>query len=423
MTSVSAGSTLCRAPRPSPSTRLAVNQASVTIASAGRGARPRSPGSRGRRAGPVARAHTRRSPGRRPRASGRAARAAGARARGRRLRLAPRRERPRAAPSRSTASVDRDLEPAARAARRAPPRGRPPRRRAPRALPYVCERARPHDLAALDDHDRVADPLDLLEVVRRDDDVQPELGPDAADEVEHGRPLERVEPVGRLVEEDELGIVRDRGGELHALALAGRHRPHRPEALLAEADEPERLVRALHRRAAGQQVHLGEVADEVARRELGRELVVLGRVADAGAHLDARCRGVAPEDRQLAGVARAEPEHERHERRLARAVRPEQARDPGPDVRGQPGERDGAAEALDDVARGDDALGRARLGGRMDTAGRRGSRRVPRRIVAATPARRAEASGRPACRGPVPEGRSPSEGIRLHPNAPCETRL
>ena len=121
---------------------------------------------------------------------------------------------------------------------------------------HVRESPGADDVAGLDDHDRVADPLDLLEVVRRDDDVQPELGPDAADEVEHRRPLERVEPVRRLVEEDELGVVRDRRGELHALALAGRHRPHRPEALLAEAHEPERLVRALHRRAAGEQVHL-----------------------------------------------------------------------------------------------------------------------------------------------------------------------
>ena len=135
--------------------------------------------------------------------------------------------------------------------------------------------------------------------------------------------------------------------------------------------------------------------------------MVLGRVADAGAHLDARRRGVVPEDGQLAGVARAEPEHERHERRLARAVRPEQARDPGPDVRGQTGERDGLAEALGDVARGDDGSGEGSTGS-SGRSGHGGSGV----IVAATPAT-CRTSGRPACRGPCAGGSlSKSEGVQ-----------
>ena len=146
-----------------------------------------------------------------------------------------------------------------------------------------------HDLAALDDHDGVADPLHLLEVVGRHDDVHAELGADAADQGEHLRPLHRVEPVGRLVEQDELGIVSDRRGELDPLPLARGHRPDRTEALLAEAHEPQRVVRPLDGGAAGQQVHLGEMSHEVGRGELRRQVVVLGRVADARSHLDA-CR-------------------------------------------------------------------------------------------------------------------------------------
>ena len=117
--------------------------------------------------------------------------------------------------------------------------------------------------------------------------------------------------------------------------------PDRPEPLLAEPDEPERVVRALDGGAARQQVHLGEVPDEVRRRELRGQVVVLRRVADARPHLDAGRRGIASEHGQLAAVAAAEPENERDERRLAGAVRAEQAGDPRADLDIEAGERDG----------------------------------------------------------------------------------
>ena len=79
-----------------------------------------------------------------------------------------------------------------------------------RASTQVGERPGMHDLAALDDDDRVADLLHLLEVVRRHEDAHAELGADAPDQGEHLGALHRVEPVGRLVEEHELGIVGDR---------------------------------------------------------------------------------------------------------------------------------------------------------------------------------------------------------------------
>ena len=134
----------------------------------------------------------------------------------------------------------------------------------------------------------------------------------------------------------------------------GRHRADRAEALLAEPDEPERVVRPLHGGAAGEKVHLGEVPDEIGRGELRREIVVLRRVADAGSRLDSRSRGIAAEDGQLAVVARAETEDDGDERRLARTVRAEQPRDSGADVGVEARERDGAAEALDDPTSGDD---------------------------------------------------------------------
>ena len=163
-------------------------------------------------------------------------------------------------------------------------------------------------------------------MVGRDHDVHPELAADPPDQRQHVVALKRVEPVGRLVEEHELGIVDDRPRELHALPLAGRHRADRPEPLLAEADLPERVVRALDRRPRGEAVQLAEVPDEIGGVHVGRQVVVLGRVTDAGAHLDAGAGRIVPEHGQLARVARAEAEHERDERRLPGAVRARAAR-------------------------------------------------------------------------------------------------
>ena len=177
------------------------------------------------------------------------------------------------------------------------------------ALAQLRERPRADHPAGLEDHDRVADPLDLLEVVRRDDDVDAELGADPPDQGEHVVALDGVEPVGRLVEQDERRVVRDRRRQLHALPLPGRHRPDGPEPLLAEPDLPERVARALDRAAGRDPVELRQVPDEVLRLHLGRQVVVLGPVPDALAHLDAGALRVVPEHleraRRRAGGARA----------------------------------------------------------------------------------------------------------------------
>ena len=175
-----------------------------------------------------------------------------------------------------------------------------------RVAAKLAQAPRPHDRAAAEDHHRVADPLCLLEMMGRDHDVHPELAPDPPDQGEHVVALERVEPVGRLVEEHELRIVDDRSRELHALPLAGRHRADRTEALLAEAHLPERVVRALDRRPGGQAVQLAEMPDEIGGVHVRRQVVVLGRVADAGAHVDAgarrdRARGRSARRRRASG--------------------------------------------------------------------------------------------------------------------------
>ena len=71
------------------------------------------------------------------------------------------------------------------------------------AAAELAEDPGPHDRAVAEDHDGVADLLGLLEVMRRDHDVHAELGADPPDQRQHVVALERVEPVGGLVEQDE----------------------------------------------------------------------------------------------------------------------------------------------------------------------------------------------------------------------------
>ena len=72
--------------------------------------------------------------------------------------------------------------------------------------------------------------------------------------------------------------------------------------------------------------------DEIGGVDVGREVVMLGREADAGPHVDPGRRRIVPEHGELAGVARAQAEDERDEGRLPRPVRAEQARDAVADV-------------------------------------------------------------------------------------------
>src|SRR5205823_5636977 len=83
------------------------------------------------------------------------------------------------------------------------------------------------------------------------------------------------------------------------------------------------------------------------------ESVLLGQVADPAQHAQVVADGLAAHrDRALA--RRELPGREIHERRLPRAVRPEDPRDPGPELEVDAVERDDLAEPLGEVAHLDD---------------------------------------------------------------------
>ena len=108
--------------------------------------------------------------------------------------------------------------------------------------------------AVIEDRDPVAELLGLLEVVRRHDDG-PALGTDPFDDVPEVAPRLRVETRGGLVEEDDLGIVRQRARERESLSLAARELLDLRVGSILEADEGERVVDPARRGAVDGDEH------------------------------------------------------------------------------------------------------------------------------------------------------------------------
>ena len=125
----------------------------------------------------------------------------------------------------------------------------------------------------------VADPLDLAEEVRRDDDGDPELGAGPVDELEHLVAAGRVEAVRRLVEQEQTWVVDERLGELDPLLHAGRVAADRAVALLVQPDVAEDLGGPLAGGRPRQPGDQGQVRDEVGGGRVGRKAIVLGHVA------------------------------------------------------------------------------------------------------------------------------------------------
>ena len=82
------------------------------------------------------------------------------------------------------------------------------------------------DAAAGQQHDVVADALDVGDDVRRDDDGRTELGDPVHQQLQQLAGGERIEARERLVEQDEPRPLAQREREREPGALAGRERPH-----------------------------------------------------------------------------------------------------------------------------------------------------------------------------------------------------
>ena len=113
----------------------------------------------------------------------------------------------------------------------------------PRARLEPARRVVGENLAVRDDDRAAADGLHFLEQVRRDhDDLRLRHAPD---ELAHLVLLVRIEAVGRLVEDQHLGVVQDRLRETDAAPIALRQRVDGLLEHVLEVQQLEHLVEAL----------------------------------------------------------------------------------------------------------------------------------------------------------------------------------
>src|SRR5580693_3544632 len=198
------------------------------------------------------------------------------------------------------------------------------------------DRVGPQQPPGLDRDQVIADLLDLAEQVGGDHDGDAELRPDPLDEVEHGGAPGRIEPVGRLVEQQQPGVADQGLGQLDPLLHAGGIRADQAVPLLVQTDVTQRLGRAFLGHGGRQAGHPAEVGHELGRGHVGRQAVVLGHVPEQGPDRLAAGLGVVAEHLGLALGRRKEPEQDLDQGRLARAVGADQSGDPRRDADREP---------------------------------------------------------------------------------------
>src|SRR5882672_1687272 len=205
------------------------------------------------------------------------------------------------------------------------------------------------ELAVVQDSDAGADALRLREQVRVDED-RPALRAFLEDRLSHQRPSERIEPVGRLVEHQQLGLPKQRQGDQRPLLLAFREPVRRPVQQLAHAETAQVRFALCDGRLDRQPAQSRPAPDELQRRRASGKLRRLGDEAHPPA--DLRQIGTDAEHPRLAGIGPDEPEHHLDQGGLPGAVTAGEAvalaaRDPQADAaEGGPG-LDEAVRLLD----------------------------------------------------------------------------
>ena len=160
--------------------------------------------------------------------------------------------------------------------------------------------------AALVHHDDVvADVFDVGQQMRRENQVDALVVRQVAHQLQHLVAALRVHAVGRLVEEQQIGVVDERLRQLDALLHARRIGLDVAVARFAQAHVVEHFVRALHRVDRGEAGQLAAIGDERHRVHAGNVAVALRHVAEPGANfvgLFARRRGPAPASARTVGL-------------------------------------------------------------------------------------------------------------------------
>ena len=176
-----------------------------------------------------------------------------------------------------------------------------------------------------------------------------------------------VDARGRLVEQEQLGLMQHAGGEREALLPAAGERSGELRGAAAEAQAFDRPVDG--GAALRHAVDAGDEVEVLADREVLPEREALRHVADAPLDLAALLDDVVAEAGAGAGVGRQQPAYDADRGRLAAAVGPEEAEDlAAPDLQRQVVDDMLVAEALVQPANIDGpGLGRCAHCGVTDT--------------------------------------------------------
>ncbi len=212
------------------------------------------------------------------------------------------------------------------------------------------------DPPAIEDDDPVADPLGEIHLMGDDDHGHALVG-ERLHDAEHLADRLGVERRGRLVEQHDVGLHRQRPGDRDALLLAARQRRRVLPRLVGEPDLAQQLGSAGLRRAARHAEH-GERTDrDVAQnREMGEELEILEHHPHALAqlaHVALLVLQIDAVEDDAAAIDRLQHVGAPQQRRFSRAARPDETDDlAAVDLEGDAGERLEGAVALDHVGEG-----------------------------------------------------------------------
>ena len=173
------------------------------------------------------------------------------------------------------------------------------------------------------DHEQaVAEPLDVAQVVCREQHRDAVLAVDLDEEVTHPLLRDDVEADRRLVEKEQLGLVEHRGGQLAAYPLAQRQLPHRRVQERIEVEHLPETRKALPVAVGGHAVDVPEQLERVDERQVPPELHALSEHrADPAGELDPPPRGVEAGDRDSAARGHEDAGQHLDRGRLACPVR------------------------------------------------------------------------------------------------------
>ena len=173
------------------------------------------------------------------------------------------------------------------------------------------------------DHQPVAQLLRFVHVVGGQDERHALLL-EAVEPVPEEMPCLGVEPGGRLVEQQQVGLVDEPPGDDQASLHAPREWLDLVAGALRELDEVEQLPGARPRLRV-RQVEVAPVDEQVLLdRELHVQAVLLGHDTEAGADRGAVRGRIQAEHPQRAVGDRRDAADHAHRARLARAVRPQE---------------------------------------------------------------------------------------------------